>query len=278
MINNLFDSFDPASSVISAPINWSASVLILIFIPILFWAIPSRWIQVWLSLSSFINKEFSNLLAGKMSGGPIVTLRLFLFIFFRNLMGLLPHVFTRTRHIAITITLSIPLWASFIIYRLLNQTQKTLAYLVPLGTPAPLSPLIVIIEFIRNLIRPATLAIRLAANIIAGHLLIILMSRVGPTIHNYLTPMLIIGQIPLLILELAVAIIQAFVFRALVTMYAAERMEGQKSRLFPKPQTPLTKFLEGHKSAILLANPPLEPSSESKRLTSSRTSKSYICS
>ncbi|KNE89322.1 ATP synthase F0, A subunit, partial [Puccinia striiformis f. sp. tritici PST-78] len=80
----------------------------------------------------------------------------------------------------------------------------------PQGTPAVLIPFMVCIETIRNVIRPGTLAVRLRANIIAGHLLITLLGNTGPSLSYALVILLIIGQIALLVLESAVAIIQSY--------------------------------------------------------------------
>ena len=97
-----------------------------------------------------------------------------------------------------------------------------LAHLVPLGTPAVLMPFMVLIETIRNVIRPGTLAVRLAANIIAGHLLLVLLGNQGPSISSSLLGVLLLTQILLLTLESAVAIIQSYVFAVLATLYSRE--------------------------------------------------------
>jgi F-type H+-transporting ATPase subunit a len=81
---------------------------------------------------------------------------------------------------------------------------------------------IVIIERISNLIRPGTLAVRLAANVIAGHLLLTLLGNNGPSVRHPLLTVLITAQILLLILEAAVAIIQSYVFATLRTLYSRE--------------------------------------------------------
>jgi F-type H+-transporting ATPase subunit a len=80
----------------------------------------------------------------------------------------------------------------------------------------------VCIETIRNVIRPGTLAIRLSANIIAGHLLLTLLGNTGTSIITSLLFILIISQIALLVLESAVAIIQSYVFAILRTLYSSE--------------------------------------------------------
>lgn len=83
-------------------------------------------------------------------------------------------------------------------------------------------PFIVLIETVSNLIRPLTLSVRLTANIVAGHLLIVLLNSADPIVPLALTPLLLIAKQALLALELAVAFIQAYVFRILITLYSAE--------------------------------------------------------
>jgi F-type H+-transporting ATPase subunit a len=93
---------------------------------------------------------------------------------------------------------------------------------VPQGTPRILIPFIVCIETIRNIIRPGTLAVRLTANIIAGHLLLTLIGNTGNNLSTLLISFLLISQIALLLLEAAVAIIQSYVFAVLSTLYSRE--------------------------------------------------------
>jgi F-type H+-transporting ATPase subunit a len=83
-------------------------------------------------------------------------------------------------------------------------------------------PFIVLIETVSNVIRPGTLAVRLAANIIAGHLLLVLLGNQGPSITFSLLRVLLVTQILLLTLERAVAIIQSYVFAVLATLYSRE--------------------------------------------------------
>lgn len=97
-----------------------------------------------------------------------------------------------------------------------------LAHLVPLGTPYVLMPFMVLIESVRNIIRPLTLSVRLAANIVAGHLLLTLLrSQCAPARLLLISP-LILSLILLGVLESAVALIQGYVFRVLRTLYVNE--------------------------------------------------------
>jgi F-type H+-transporting ATPase subunit a len=83
-------------------------------------------------------------------------------------------------------------------------------------------PFMVCIETISNIIRPGTLAVRLAANIIAGHLLLTLLGNTGNSLPHFLIILLIGAQIALLVLESAVSIIQSYVFAVLRTLYSRE--------------------------------------------------------
>jgi F-type H+-transporting ATPase subunit a len=80
----------------------------------------------------------------------------------------------------------------------------------------------VVIETIRNTIRPGTLAVRLSANIIAGHLLLTLLGNQAAASSNLPLIVLLFTQIALLILESAVAVIQAYVFMVLSSLYVSE--------------------------------------------------------
>ena len=97
-----------------------------------------------------------------------------------------------------------------------------LAHLVPLGTPPVLIPFMVLIETVSNVIRPGTLAVRLAANMIAGHLLLVLLGNQGPTLSSSLLRILLVTQILLLTLESAVAIIQSYVL-AVLRLFTLEK-------------------------------------------------------
>lgn len=223
MITNLFSIFEPSSRLNNLPLNWLSSLLGLIFFPYLFWASPSRWSLLWSKIILILHNEFKTILGNFNKIRTIIFVSLFSFIIFNNLLGLLPHVFTRSRHIVITLSISLPIWLTFIIFGWFFYPNHMFAHLMPQGTPPILIPFIVLIETVRNIIRPATLAIRLAANIMAGHLLLSLLGNNGPSLGwSFLIIVLLISQILLIILEFAVAIIQSYVFAVLSTLFARE--------------------------------------------------------
>jgi F0F1-type ATP synthase, subunit a len=183
MIINLFSSFDPRTNF-NFSLNWLRTIIGLLIIPLSFWLIPSRLHIIWLKIIITLHKEFKILIGfQKTQGRTLIFISLFSFILFNNFLGLFPYIFTRTRHIILTLTLALPLWLRFILYGWLNHTIHIFAHLVPQGTPPILIPFIVCIETIRNIIRPGTLAVRLSANIIAGHLLITLLGNTGPILN-----------------------------------------------------------------------------------------------
>nr|YP_001542582.1 ATP synthase F0 subunit 6 [Pyrophorus divergens]ABN11502.1 ATP synthase F0 subunit 6 [Pyrophorus divergens] len=222
MMTNLFSTFDPATST-NLSLNWISVSLGILFLPSMFWLIPSRINLAWIKITSTLHNEFKILLKiNKMKGSTLIFISLFSLILFNNFLSLFPYVFSSTSHLALTLTLALPLWLSFMIYGWINNTIHMLAHLVPQGTPPVLMPFMVCIETISNIIRPGTLAIRLTANMIAGHLLLTLLGNTGPSMSMIMLNLLMITQILLLILESAVAVIQSYVFSILSTLYSSE--------------------------------------------------------
>nr|YP_009183787.1 ATP synthase F0 subunit 6 [Limonius californicus]ALN96481.1 ATP synthase F0 subunit 6 [Limonius californicus] len=222
MMSNLFSTFDPSTST-NLSINWSSALLGLMFLPSMFWLIPSRINFMWIKITSTLHNEFKILLKiNKMKGSTLIFISLFSLILFNNFLSLFPYIFSSTSHLTLTLALALPLWTSFMIYGWMNNTMHMFAHLVPQGTPPVLMPFMVCIETISNIIRPGTLAIRLTANMIAGHLLLTLLGNTGTSLSMIMINMLILTQLLLLVLESAVAIIQSYVFSILSTLYSSE--------------------------------------------------------
>nr|AVN68336.1 ATP synthase F0 subunit 6 [Amazonina sp. Z256E] len=224
MMTNLFSVFDPSTSINNMSLNWISTLIGILLIPSSFWFIPSRPTYLWNLILLNLHKEFKTLIgfSNKNKGSSSIFISLFSIIMFNNFIGLFPYIFTSSSHLVMTLSLAIPLWLSFMIYGWINNTQHMFAHLVPQGTPPILMPFMVCIETISNFIRPGTLAVRLAANMIAGHLLLTLLGNTGPTLNFSLLMILVGSQLLLLSLESAVAIIQSYVFSVLSTLYSSE--------------------------------------------------------
>nr|YP_009590140.1 ATP synthase F0 subunit 6 [Palesisa nudioculata]QBM09710.1 ATP synthase F0 subunit 6 [Palesisa nudioculata] len=223
MMTNLFSVFDPSSSIFNFSLNWMSTFLGIMLIPSMYWLMPSRYHIMWNSILLTLHKEFKILLGPMgMNGSTFIFVSLFSMILFNNFMGLFPYIFTSTSHLTLTLTLALPLGLCFMLFGWINNTQHMFTHLVPQGTPSILMPFMVCIETISNVIRPGTLAVRLTANMIAGHLLLTLLGNTGPSMSTILISVLIITQIALLVLESAVAMIQSYVFAVLSTLYSSE--------------------------------------------------------
>nr|YP_010022593.1 ATP synthase F0 subunit 6 [Sarcophaga josephi]QOP39441.1 ATP synthase F0 subunit 6 [Sarcophaga josephi] len=223
MMTNLFSVFDPSSSIFNLSLNWLSTFLGILMIPSAYWLMPSRYHIMWNNILLTLHKEFKTLLGPMgINGSTFLFISLFSMILFNNFMGLFPYIFTSTSHLTMTLTLALPLWLSFMLFGWINNTQHMFTHLVPQGTPAVLMPFMVCIETISNIIRPGTLAVRLTANMIAGHLLLTLLGNTGPSMSTIFLSILIITQIALLVLESAVAMIQSYVFAVLSTLYSSE--------------------------------------------------------
>lgn len=221
MITNLFSVFDPSCGV-SIPLNWLAIGLGLGGVFYRFWVIPSGVGWVWGRVVKYLGREIDPLVGRTGRSITLIFLRLAVFIIFNNRLGLLPYVFTSSAHLVFTLSLALPLWSGLYLRGWIANTISILAHLVPLGTPGPLIPFIVVVESLRNIIRPITLAVRLAANMIAGHLLLALMRGAIRLAAPFSGWRIAIRQVALLTLEVAVAFIQAYVFAILCTLYARE--------------------------------------------------------
>nr|AND96517.1 ATP synthase F0 subunit 6 [Onthophagus alcyon] len=222
MMTNLFSSFDPGT-YLSTSLNWTSTLLGILFMPMMFWLIPSRYNYLWNKIIITLHNEFKILLGNNsIKGSTLIFISIFSMIMFNNFLGLFPYIFTSSSHMVMTLTLALPMWLSFMIYGWINNTMHMFTHLVPQGTPPVLMPFMVCIETISNIIRPGTLAVRLAANMIAGHLLLTLLGNTGSSLNFILINFLIITQLLLLLLESAVSIIQSYVFAVLTTLYSSE--------------------------------------------------------
>lgn len=222
-MNNLFSIFDPNVIWIRFELNWVRSIIVLMWMPNVYWLIKSKPNFLLWKLLDSLSKEYRlNFAPLNSPGHTHWAISIFVIILINNLAGLTPYTFTSTRHLSFSVTLALSIWIGYIFYRIVINLGRFLAHLVPVGTPYVLMPFIVIIELISNIIRPITLSVRLAANLVAGHLLITLIRSPIVRVSFYAIVILLSLLYLLMILESAVAFIQAYVFRILSTLYLRE--------------------------------------------------------
>nr|AZL93069.1 ATP synthase F0 subunit 6 [Alloxysta sp. ZJUH_2016001] len=221
MMTNLFSIFDPSTSI-NMSLNWLSMVYFMMFLPMIYWMIPSKFLILWKILIDLIIKEMMISLKGMNFYSLLMLTSLFIFILLNNLISLFPYIYNNTSHLILSISLSLTLWMSFMLFGWLKNSTHMFIHLTPQGTPYILMPFMVMIESISNLIRPLTLSIRLSANIIAGHLLMTLISQSSNKLSFILIIIMILIQTILIILELAVSLIQAYVFSILSSLYSSE--------------------------------------------------------
>jgi F-type H+-transporting ATPase subunit a len=156
---------------------------------------------------------------------------LFLFILINNLIGLVPYSFATTSHFVLTFSLSFTIVLGATILGFYKHNLKFFSLFVPAGCPLALLPILVLIEFISYLARNVSLGLRLAANILSGHMLLNILSGFTYKIMTTGILFFIIGLLPLTFiiafssLELAIAFIQAQVFVVLSCSYIKDALD-----------------------------------------------------
>ena len=149
----------------------------------------------------------------------------FLFVLTLNLLGLIPGSFAETSHISMTFALALTMFFTCLMISIGKHGIKFLKIFIPAGTPWWLAPLMFVLEFFSYCIRPVSIAIRLAANMIAGHVML-------DVIAFFVIMMGVFGVLPLAFLmilmafEAFVAILQAYIFSIFTSVYISESIEG----------------------------------------------------
>nr|YP_009000521.1 ATP synthase F0 subunit 6 [Acrossocheilus fasciatus]AGH03547.1 ATP synthase F0 subunit 6 [Acrossocheilus wenchowensis]AHG24672.1 ATPase subunit 6 [Acrossocheilus fasciatus]QNO34445.1 ATP synthase F0 subunit 6 [Acrossocheilus wenchowensis]UPY85915.1 ATP synthase F0 subunit 6 [Acrossocheilus kreyenbergii] len=225
MMVSFFDQFE-------SPIYLGIPLIaIAIALPWVLYPTPtSRWINNRLITAQewFINRSTNQLMTPLSVEGhkwALLLTSLMIFLITINMLGLLPYTFTPTTQLSLNMGFAVPLWLATVIIGMRNQPTVALGHLLPEGTPIPLIPVLIIIETISLFIRPLALGVRLTANLTAGHLLIQLIATavfvllpMMPTVAVLTAAVLFL----LTLLEVAVAMIQAYVFVLLLSLYLQE--------------------------------------------------------
>nr|ATA66373.1 ATP synthase F0 subunit 6 [Oscarella balibaloi] len=235
-----FDQFNIVSLItIRAPflgdfaVSFTNSSLMMLSVITVFWLlfkgeriIPTRWQLVIELIHSVIRTMVRDNLGKEGAKYFPFVLCLFIFIVLLNVFGLFPYVFTPTVHIIVTFGLSLSILIGVTIIGLFNFRTNFMSLFMPGGAPLALAPFLVLIETISYMSRAISLGVRLAANLSAGHLLFAILS--GFTFDMLTNGLALLSIFPMLImifitlLEMAVAIIQAYVFCLLTTIYLGD--------------------------------------------------------
>nr|AVP25620.1 ATP synthase subunit 6 [Paradoxophyla palmata] len=225
MILNLFSQFS-SPFLLGVPL-----IFIAMLTPWLLFPTPSdRWLSNRLiaSQSWFVKTFTKQIFLPINSPGhkwAFILTSLMVFLLGMNLLGLLPYTFTPTTQLSLNLGLAIPLWLATVAIGFRHQITASLGHLLPEGTPTPLIPILIIIETISLFIRPLALGVRLTANLTAGHLLIQLISMATMAMAStsiLVSSLTFVTLLLLTILEIAVAMIQAYVFVLLLSLYLQE--------------------------------------------------------
>nr|YP_009169450.1 ATP synthase F0 subunit 6 [Galeodea echinophora]AKL90647.1 ATP synthase F0 subunit 6 [Galeodea echinophora] len=228
MLVDIFSSFDDNNQVFMSLyiLMWVFSLSTIIIFSSTYWTMSPRWVSLILIFKDTVSSQIFRSFGLNMGGFINIISGLFLFLIFMNLSGLIPYVFSPTSHLAVSLSLGLPLWLSLIISAIFLNPSSVIAGLLPMGAPAPLNPFLVIIETVSIMVRPITLSVRLTANMSAGHIVLTL-------IGNYLTTsffmssifsmiMLLSIQVFYTIFEFGIGLIQAYIFCLLITLYSDE--------------------------------------------------------
>jgi len=191
--------------------------------------LPSKWSigleSIFASINSMVREQL-----GKEIYLPFIY-ALFLFILIANLTGNVPYSYTVTTSLIVTIGLSFTILIGVTILGLSIHKLHFFSYFVPSGTPLALVPLLVLIELISYLARAFSLGLRLFANMVAGHTLLKILSTFLYQMFSSSIIVAVLTLIPFSIflaligLELAVSLIQSYVFTLLVCSYIKDAIE-----------------------------------------------------
>nr|QTT61164.1 ATP synthase F0 subunit 6 [Tritia sp. e LAG-2017] len=228
MLVDIFSSFDDNNQVFMSlyVLMWIFSLITIILFSSSYWVMSPRWLSIVSIFKDTASSQVFRSFGINMGGFVNIITGLFLFLILMNMSGLVPYVFSPTSHLAVSLSLGLPLWLTLIVSAIFHNPSSVVAGLLPMGAPAPLNPFLVIIETVSIMVRPITLSVRLTANMSAGHIVLTL-------IGNYLTAsffmssifsMLLLLSIQVLytVFEFGISLIQAYIFCLLITLYSDE--------------------------------------------------------
>jgi len=228
MLVDIFSSFDDNNQVFMSLyfLIWAFSLSIILIFSSNYWVRAPRWVIIIHTFKDTISSQVFRSFGLNLGGFMNVITGLFVFLIFLNLRGLIPYVFSPTSHLAVSLSLGLPLWLSLLVSGVFYRPPSVIAGLLPIGAPAPLNPFLVLIESVSILVRPITLSVRLMANMRAGHIVLTLVGNYITTslltAGLFSTVLLVSIQVLYSVFEFGIGIIQAYIFCLLITLYSDE--------------------------------------------------------
>lgn len=226
MIIDIFSSFDPFvfnTYIPSTSVFLYINILIVLLIQSIFWIRSSRKSAIIAPIRSLIIIQLSRTFIFSLKGLSSLVTPLFSLIIFINLFGLIPYIFSLSRHLIFTLRFGLPLWLSIIMSRFTKNLKRSIAHFLPDGAPEWLNPFLVLIETTRIIVRPLTLSFRLAANIRAGHIVLSLIGVycAAAWFNSFAaTLLLLLTTLGYILFEVAICLIQAYIFCLLLSLYS----------------------------------------------------------
>nr|YP_009130804.1 ATP synthase F0 subunit 6 [Siboglinum fiordicum]AIL54880.1 ATP synthase F0 subunit 6 [Siboglinum fiordicum] len=220
MMTDIFSSFDQNIFLFSDKI-WMFILFINIFFNSSWWILPSSSIFMKMKLDLFMFSQLSSTLSIFLKSFMFFISSIFCLLILLNILGLFPYFFSLSSHLLFSLNFSIPLWMSLLLSSFIFNWKLSSANLLPSGAPLWLNPFLILIETTSILIRPITLGFRLAANMSAGHIILILISTyLASSLFSTLFFFLFFIQISYFLFEIAISLIQAYIFCLLLSLYS----------------------------------------------------------
>lgn len=226
----------PALGAIGASVNFTQSNLHMviasaIILGLMTWGmraravVPGRWQSLAEASYEFIHRMVTEHVGEEGKRFFPFVFTLFMFVLMGNLIGLFPYAFTFTSHIAVTFTLAAIVFVLITVVAWVIHGKKFFGYFLPEGAPLWLAPLIVPVEIVSYLSRPASMSIRLFANMVAGHVMlkvfatfVVMLAGLG-TVGTFMAVLPLALNVALIGFEILVALLQAYVFAILTCIY-----------------------------------------------------------
>jgi len=226
MIPDIFSSFDPVTFSFFTPtfdILIILNLLLILIAQYTFWSTNYRSSTLILPILIIIYSQLMRTFIHNLKGLRHLVTNLFIILIIVNLIGLIPYIFRLSSHLIFTLSFGFPLWLSIILSTFSKSIISSIAHFLPDGAPDWLNPFLVLIESTRISVRPITLSFRLAANIRAGHIVLGLIGIYcsAAWFSSFVALLsLIRATVGYILFEVAICLIQAYIFVLLISLYS----------------------------------------------------------